>query len=386
MAAQWPTPGDRREDHAHAAGEAIGSLYDQAEQVIIAAIAGLSRKVASGSITAKAAARQLRATIAQVLSRAAPQARSVLEDAMTGAARHALPPTLPLPRLPQAKTLPFPATAEYTRPLAAALDTAADTAARVAEDTLTAITAATTKVTDAIPPVPPNPYAAALDRAFGKFAGFPGQSLSYRRLQAAQAMLDDLADHGITGFTDKAGRNWDLATYVEMATRTAVSNAWDDMQVGMAVRSGLDLVETFTTSTEGSCPFCIPWLGKTLSLTGKTPGYRTLAEAKASGFRHPNCRCSWVVKGGGYMADVTNPVPIEDAARAYESSQRQRGHEHTVRAAGRRLQAAVTPQAKARARRDLAAARAASAAHRQQHQLRIMQVTTKRREAPFGPR
>jgi hypothetical protein len=199
-------------------------------------------------------------------------------------------------------------------------------------------------------------------------------------------MLDELASHGITGFTDKAGRNWDLATYTEMATRTAVSNAWDDMQAAAAIRSGLDLVETGTHSTEGSCPLCVPWLGMTLSLSGTTGGYPTVDEAKAAGWRHPNCRCFWWVIGGGYAVDVTNPVPLEDAAAMYRHSQDQRALERRVRVAGRHAQAAVTPQAKARARRDLTTARAASAAHRQQHQLRIMQVTSKRREAPHGPR
>lgn len=234
--------------------------------------------------------------------------------------------------------------------------------------------------------MPANPYAAALDKAMGKPGGFPGQPLSSRRLQAAQVMLDDLADRGITGFTDKAGRRWDLATYVEMATRTAVSNAWDDMQADLAVKSGLDLVWTGTYSTEGTCPRCLPWLNRMLSLTGSTPGIPTVTEAKAAGWRHPQCRCWWHAIGGGPMPKVMSNVAIEDAAEVYKHSQVQRAHERNVRAAARRFQAAVTPQAKGHARRELAAARKASLAHRQQHQLRIMKVTSKRREMPYGPR
>ena len=387
----WPTPGDRREDHATAAGSAIGVIYAQAELIIIAAIASLARKVAAGTMLPQIAARHLQQTVNRVLSTAAPQARADLNDAMTSASaqvRETLAPTLPLPRLPVSTTRQLTSALQPAQDLAALIDSATDTAAQSAQASLTAITTAAAKAADtagAIPP-PGNPYTTALDKAFGRFNGFPGQSLSYRRLQAAQAMLDELATKGITGFTDKAGRNWDVATYAEMATRTAVSNAWDDMQADMAVRSGLDLVETGTHSTEGSCPLCIPWLGRKLSLTGATPGYPTLEEAKAAGWRHPNCRCFWWVIGGGYAVDVTNPVPLEDAAAVYKHSQEQRAHERAVRSAGRRAQAAITPQAKARARRDLASARAASAAHRQQHQLRIMKVTTRRREAPYGPR
>jgi hypothetical protein len=407
----WPTPGDRREDHAQAAGDAIGTIYEQAEQVIIAAIASLARKVATGTMLPKIAARHLQQTVDRVLSGAAPQARSVLTTAMTGAetqARGTLAPTLPLPGhaptrpLPANTTPTVPLSVQRTRELATLVDSATDTAAQAADDTLTEITTALAKVTDptgaaparaaaatsrlALPSPPENPYAAALDHAMGKFGGFPGQSLSYRRLQAAQEMLDELASKGITGFTDKSGRAWDLATYVEMATRTAVSNAWDDMQAGMAVKSGLDLVWTSTHSTEGSCPACLPWLGKILSLTGATAGIKTVADAKAAGWRHPNCRCFWTVLGASYRTDTTNPVPLDQAAEVYKHSQDQRAHERKVRAAGRRAQAAITPQAKSRARRELAAARKASLAHRQQHQLRIMKVTSKRREMPYGPR
>jgi minor capsid protein 2 len=123
--------------------------------------------------------------------------------------------------------------------------------------------------------------------------GFPGSSLSLSRIQAAQKALDRFAEHGITGFTDRAGRDWDLLSYVEMATRTAVSHAYDNLHNAALVRSGIDLVTVYTHSAEGSCPQCLPWLGKTLSLTGQTPGHPTMAQARATGFRHPNCRCDW---------------------------------------------------------------------------------------------
>ena len=64
-------------------------------------------------------------------------------------------------------------------------------------------------------------------------------------------------------------------------------------------------------------------------------------------------------------------------------SQRQRALERRVRAAGRRYEAAITPLARRSARVDLAAAKAASEAHRQQADLRIMKVTVQRWEHPF---
>ncbi|MCL7660111.1 phage minor capsid protein, partial [Klebsiella pneumoniae] len=45
------------------------------------------------------------------------------------------------------------------------------------------------------------------------------------RVDAARSALSFLADRGITGFTDRSGRRWDLASYGEMVTRTASGHA-----------------------------------------------------------------------------------------------------------------------------------------------------------------
>lgn len=381
------TPGDLREDHAEAAAAAVAAIYVQAELVITAAIATLARKVAAGAMLPAVASRRLQGTVNSVLSAAAPKVRREVDEAMHGAAEAARESIISTVGAGANPAQAVPDTTLFTQPLAALLDTAGDTAAQSAREALTSVTAAAMQTPDtpAIPP-PSSPYQAAIGRAFDKHAGFPGSTLSYRRIQAAQTALDDLASQGITGFTDKAGRQWDLASYVEMATRTAVSNAWDDMQAAIMTRSGLDLVKTGTHSTEGSCKLCVPWLNRELSLTGATPGYPTVDEAKAAGWRHPSCRCFFVPVGVAIAVDVTNPVDLEQAAAVYKASQKQRALERRVRAAGRAYHAAITPQAKTRARRDLAAARASSDAHRQRHHLRMMKVTVHRRERPFGAR
>jgi minor capsid protein 2 len=395
------TPGDQREDHAQAAADAIAALYAAAELAIIAAIADLTRRVASGAMLPRISSRRLAAIVDGILSRVAPRARRIIDATMAGAANQSRRLVTPSP----APATIGPGVAnQYAARLAALLDQAGDNTAASADEVLSAaVTAARAARPEppaaprktppsasprppAPPPPPDNPYHAAIGRAFGEQGGWPGQSLSYRRIQAAQAVLDDLGRQGITGFTDRTGRNWDLATYVEMATRTTVSSAWDDMQEQAAIRSGLDLVKTGTTSTEGSCPLCLPWLGKTLSLVGTTEGYPTVADAKAAGWRHPNCRCFWTVIGGGYMEDVTNPVPVEQAAAAYRASQWQRAHERNVRAAVRAIAAAATPAARARARRWHDTARTASDAHRRRNNVVMMKVSVERRERPFGAR
>ena len=52
-----------------------------------------------------------------------------------------------------------------------------------------------------------------------------GLTGEFTRRQAAQAALDLFSGRGITGFVDAAGRQWSLASYAEMACRTAANGA-----------------------------------------------------------------------------------------------------------------------------------------------------------------
>jgi hypothetical protein len=389
------TPGDAREDHAQAVADAVAAIYGQIELVLIATLAALARKVAAGHMTRANAARKLRQATYATFAASVRKIGRALGDAMAAtdqAARQAIGETVPSEPTAVRDML------AYTRQLAQSLDQAAGTAAAALQDALTTVTDAAAKAAEATPAAPLrgvpgaaegprnifSPYRDAVERAIADTrGGMPQSSLSLSRIQAAQKALDDLADRGVTGFTDRAGRNWDLTAYVEMATRTAVSNAWDGMQAKAMIRSGLDLIRTYTTSTEGSCPLCIPWLGMTLSLTGATAGYPTLGEATSAGFRHPNCRCSWIPVGTGPAPGAVGPVSPEQAAAAYKASQKQRALERNVRKAGRAAHAAVTPQARSKARRNLAAARAASAQHRQEAGVVMTKAGAARREHPF---
>jgi hypothetical protein len=386
------TPGDRREDHAQHAASLISAEYANAELMIIAAVAYCARKMAAGSMSRQQALTYVRRTVLYALAGLAPRMQAMIAAVLASAFREALrthghevPPMEPPAPGSRERKPPFGQarmTAEWERDLADLLDNAGDHAAGAAEGALRQVA----KAIEAAGAEPVNPYQAALDKALAQHGGFPGSTLSARRIRAAQTALDDLAERGITGFTDKAGRRWNLASYVEMATRTLVSNAWDDMQAKAAARAGIDLADTGTYSTEGSCPTCLPWLGRTISLTGTTPGYPTLEQAKAEGWRHPNCRCFFTPRGLSLMPEVTNPVDIAEAAAAYSASQRQRALERNVRRAGRAYESAITPKAKGNARRDLHAARNASEAHRVKHRVRMMKVSVHRREHAHNAR
>lgn len=95
-------------------------------------------------------------------------------------------------------------------------------------------------------------------------------------------------DVGITAFIDKRGRSWNMASYTDMLCRTSSMQIFHQAKTNEYLAHGEDLV--IVTSHTPTCAKCAPWNGKILSLTGETPGYPTMEEAKAAGLFHPNCR------------------------------------------------------------------------------------------------
>lgn len=106
--------------------------------------------------------------------------------------------------------------------------------------------------------------------------------------QVAKDFRANLRAEGITGFTDARGREWNMKSYAEMVARTTTMEAHLAGTANRLLEHGHDLVQI--SSHAGSCEKCAPWQGKILSLTGKTPGYPTLQEAKDAGLFHPRCR------------------------------------------------------------------------------------------------
>lgn len=184
------------------------------------------------------------------------------------------------------------------------------------------------------------------------------------RLRIAQDSLDDFTKRGVTGFTDKAGRRWNLVSYIEMATRTAANEAATDAYLAKVADAGHDIVRM---SVVPNCSdLCQPFQGRLLSVTGATVGSYaghpvvcSVAEALARGYRHPGCRhvlTAWFP--GNPLPDPPPPDP-----QAYKDSQTLRRLERQVRAAKRAEVAAATPEAKAEARRAVRAAQAEVRAH-----------------------
>lgn len=144
---------------------------------------------------------------------------------------------------------------------------------------------------------------------------------------AQAAAWRTLVRDGVTGFVDKAGRRWNLASYVEMASRTATIRAYRGQNEHTMQANGIDLVKI--VGGNDMCDKCGAWVNRVLSLDGTPAGdypmlsaandrmvtvhvAGTLDEAREAGWGHPNCRCATVgflpgvdpvVKTSNYDAD-----------------------------------------------------------------------------------
>lgn len=159
------------------------------------------------------------------------------------------------------------------------------------------------------------------------------------RRDAARSALRRYADRGVLGFTDRAGRRWDLASYAEMSARTTAGQAAVQGHTAQLRDLGMDLVKV--SSSPESCDECGPWQGRVLSLTGGTTGRLadgttvagTIDYARSQGLLHPNCSHSVGLYVPGHSRKAEH-VPADPDV--YKTRQRQRAYERQVRGWKRR--------------------------------------------------
>ncbi|MEU7911324.1 phage minor capsid protein [Microbispora bryophytorum] len=211
--------------------------------------------------------------------------------------------------------------------------------------------------------------------------------------EAAQRALDRFTAQGITGFVDNADppRTWNMASYVEMAMRTATARAAVDGHMATLRDAGIGLVSV--SRLPYTCDRCARWEGKVLALSGSA-GTRveenpatgvqvfvqvegTVAEARLAGLLHPNCGHSL----NAYLPGVSRPAPVVHSDATYADSQRQRYLERKVRENKRRAAVALD---------DTAREKAEAKAGAYQQQLKELSKATglrrkTRREAPDAP-
>lgn len=179
------------------------------------------------------------------------------------------------------------------------------------------------------------------------------------RRRAAQIAWERLITRGVKGFTDKSGRNWELASYVEMATRTGTAQAAVEGHLDRLADLGIDLV--IVSNAPQECAKCRPFEGKVLARRGSAGRVEvqhatrdnatvtvevvaTVDQAIARGLMHPNCRHTL----GAYLPGVTKAPTHTQDPQGDADRQRLRELERTVRRAKLKAATAIDPTAKAK--------------------------------------
>lgn len=285
---------------------------------------------------------QLRATIAAGIARMDTQAAKVEQDA-----RH-LGRATATHIIDQAPTLPTGPQAQAVR-----------NAPRSPRNPDTGTTVRTPKtLRQSVRDMAPTLYGTGsqlYDDIVNRIAAAPPESDTARR-RIAQQVLNEYKQRGITGFVDKAGRRWNMVSYVEMATRTAASELAARAHLNELQRAGIDVVRY--TVMPNCHPWCKPFQGRLLSITGMTRGtYHgeeivcSVAEAIARGARHPNCRHSF----RAHLPGMTAPDPDTIDPGDYKATQQLRALEREIRREKRTRNTALTPEAQAAANRNIQA-------------------------------
>jgi len=153
--------------------------------------------------------------------------------------------------------------------------------------------------------------------------------------QAVDMATKDFLDRGINCIEYSDGRRVNIASYAEMALRTASQRATFMADGEKRDRWGIHTI--FVSAHANACDLCIPWQGKVLiddvysaGIRPRDGKYPLLSEAMDAGLLHPNCRHTLAT----YFPGVTQlpKVPDEATARAnYKAEQKQRYMERQVR-------------------------------------------------------
>ncbi|KOF56626.1 MULTISPECIES: phage minor capsid protein [Clostridium] len=157
--------------------------------------------------------------------------------------------------------------------------------------------------------------------------------------QAVDMATKDFLDKGINCIVYKDGKRVNIASYAEMALRTASQRA-TFMGEGQK-RDEWDIHLVVVSAHANTCKLCLPWQGKVLiddvyshpsqEYTQEySKKYKLLSEAMKAGLLHPNCRHTLST----YFEGITQlpKVPDEDTINTnYAAEQKQRYLERQIR-------------------------------------------------------
>lgn len=152
--------------------------------------------------------------------------------------------------------------------------------------------------------------------------------------KAIDMATEDFLTKGIDAITYSDGKKVNIASYAEMALRTANHRAYLMGEGKKRQELGIPFVVVSAHAT--SCELCVPWQGLILiddvySGGKKEDGpYPLLSEAMKKNFLHPNCRHNM----GTYFHGITTLPKVPDrkkVLRNYRQEQKQRNLEHAIR-------------------------------------------------------
>lgn len=155
--------------------------------------------------------------------------------------------------------------------------------------------------------------------------------------QAIDMATKDFLNAGINCIEYKTGRRVNIASYAEMALRTASQRATFLAEGKLRDQWGIHTV--VVSAHANTCSKCAPWQGKVLvddvfshgtAEEAKELGVPLLSEAMKAGLLHPNCRHTIAT----YFPGITTLPSIPDEKKAkenYEAEQLQRAIERKIR-------------------------------------------------------
>lgn len=169
--------------------------------------------------------------------------------------------------------------------------------------------------------------------------------------QAVDAATKDFLAQGIQNIRYKDGRCVNIASYAEMALRTA--NLRANIQGEAAKRDAWGICTVKLSAHGSACPKCIPWQGKVYyddvysSIPVPKDGkYPLLSTAIEGGALHPNCKNgvhTWFEGINEPPREMTQEE-IDEANRRYDLEQQQRYCERNVRKYKRMKLGAIDPE------------------------------------------
>ena len=159
--------------------------------------------------------------------------------------------------------------------------------------------------------------------------------------KAVDMATKDFLSAGINCIQYKNGARVNIASYSEMALRTANKRANLMGSANKRMEYGIHTVKI--TSHNSACPMCIQWQGKvyyddvygevTLAERRGLGDYPLLSEAVKGGMFHPNCKngCSTYYEGINQPPKEPTKEEVEEMTRRYNLEQRQRECERNIR-------------------------------------------------------